>query len=99
MIAYPVYPTRDVRCLDGLWDFAFLGESVDLESVDAAAIRFTDRTCVPGCFDALPAYAGKRGTAAYRLSVPSKAGMRGLLKFHGLGWYPAIVYASITDFW
>lgn len=48
-----------------MWDFAFLGD-VDPDSVDVSAIEFSDRMAVPGCFDATPAYAGKRGLAAYR---------------------------------
>lgn len=56
---------RVVRQLNGVWDFAFLGD-VDPNRVDLRAIRFDDRMAVPGCFDATPAYAGKRGLAAYR---------------------------------
>lgn len=54
-----------VADLRGTWDFAFLGD-VDPDGVDPAAIRFDDRMPVPGCFDATPAYAGRRGLAAYR---------------------------------
>lgn len=93
MTAYPLYPTRGVHCLDGLWDFAFLGESVDLDSINPETIRFTERTCVPGCFDALPAYAGKRGTAAYRLRFNARPDVCALLKFGGLGMW-ARVYAD-----
>ncbi|MGC9522350.1 MAG: glycoside hydrolase family 2 protein [Anaerolineae bacterium] len=59
---------RVVTDLDGVWDFAFLGD-VDPEAVEVAAIPFTDRMAVPGCFDATPAYAGKRGLAAYRRQI------------------------------
>lgn len=55
--------------LDGVWDFAFLGD-VDAETVDPGQIVFRDVMPVPGCFDATPRYAGARGVAAYRTRVP-----------------------------
>jgi beta-glucuronidase len=57
-----------VTGLSGVWDFAFLGD-VDPDEVDVAAIRYDDRSAVPGCYDATPAYAGRRGLAAYRTRV------------------------------
>jgi beta-glucuronidase len=59
---------RPVAELNGIWDFAFLGDC-NPEEVDIASIQFADRMAVPGCFDATPAYAGKRGLAAYRTRV------------------------------
>ncbi len=59
---------RRVQDLAGVWDFAFLGDA-DPDHVDVRKIRFDDRMAVPGCFDATPAYAGKRGLAAYRTKV------------------------------
>lgn len=59
---------RFVTELNGVWDFAFLGDC-DPDTVDIASIKFTDRMAVPGCFDATPAYAGRRGLAAYRTRV------------------------------
>jgi len=56
---------RPVVDLRGLWDFAFLGD-VEPEEVEVAGIRFNDVMAVPGCFDATPAYAGRRGLTAYR---------------------------------
>lgn len=56
---------RLVTELNGVWDFAFLGD-VDPEAVDVASIEFNDRMAVPGCFDATPGYAGQRGLVAYR---------------------------------
>lgn len=56
---------RWTQALHGLWDFAFLGD-VHPDNVDISAIRYDDRMVVPGCFDATPAYAGRRGLAAYR---------------------------------
>jgi beta-glucuronidase len=56
---------RRVTSLDGLWDFAFVGE-VDPDDVVAHELQFDDAMAVPGCWDATPAYAGRRGLAAYR---------------------------------
>ncbi|MCJ7549259.1 MAG: hypothetical protein MUQ30_06230 [Anaerolineae bacterium] len=65
---YREHDARVVMDLDGIWDFAFLGD-VDPETVDVVAIRFDDRMAVPGCFDATPAYAGRRGLVAYRREI------------------------------
>jgi beta-glucuronidase len=60
---------RWVLDLDGLWDFAFLGD-VDPDLIDVTNLDFDDRMPVPGCFDATPAYGGRRGLAAYRRDLP-----------------------------
>jgi beta-glucuronidase len=60
---------RRVHVLDGVWDFAFLGEA-DIEGVDPRSIVYHDVMAVPGCFDATPRYAGRRGLVAYRTRVP-----------------------------
>jgi beta-glucuronidase len=59
---------RFVTDLSGFWDFAFLGD-VDPDAVDVSAITFDDTMAVPGCFDATPKYAGRRGLVAYRTRV------------------------------
>jgi beta-glucuronidase len=59
---------RFVTDLSGFWDFAFLGD-VDPDAVDVSAITFGDTMAVPGCFDATPKYAGRRGLVAYRTRV------------------------------
>ncbi len=51
--------------LNETWDFAFLDEE-DPNLVDVSSVRFDDTMAVPGCFDATPRYAGRRGLAAYR---------------------------------
>lgn len=65
MASVPRHRLRQATDLAGLWDFALLGD-VDPDEIDPAKIRFNDVMAVPGCFDATPAYAGKRGLAAYR---------------------------------
>ncbi len=57
---------RKVFNLDGIWDFVFLG---DVQPDDIDDLVYDERMAVPGCFDATPAYAGKRGLAAYRTWV------------------------------
>ena len=59
---------RRADSLDGVWDFAFLGD-VDPDSILPDAITYIDRMAVPGSFDALPTYAGQRGLAAYRTTA------------------------------
>ena len=77
------HDTRWVTELNGVWDFAFLGDR-DPDDVDVASIAFTDRMAVPGCFDATPAYAGKRGLAAYRTRARLQDGAPHRLIFDGV---------------
>src|SRR5690606_26246257 len=70
---------RRVHPLDGVWDFAFLGD-VDAELVDVANLDFDDVMTVPGCFDATPKYAGSRGVAAYRTLIAD--GRAGRVRWH-----------------
>ena len=56
---------RQTHDLSGVWDFAYLGE-VAPETAVPSNITFDDFMAVPGCFDVTPAYAGRRGLAAYR---------------------------------
>ena len=44
---------RPVVDLDGIWDFAFLGD-VEPQSVDVNALIYPDRMAVPGFFDSTP---------------------------------------------
>ena len=77
------HDTRPVIDLRGIWDFAFLGDR-DPDDVDVGSIAFTDRMAVPGCFDATPAYAGKRGLAAYRTRARLQDGAPHRLIFDGV---------------
>lgn len=65
---YRQHDVRRVIELDGVWDFAYLG-AVDPQGIDLSTLAFPDRMAVPGCWDATPAYAGKRGLAAYRTRI------------------------------
>jgi len=74
MSRFSAHITRKVIRLDGIWDFVFLGNR-NPDEIDPARIVFDDCMAVPGCFDATPAYAAKRGLAAYRIrfSLPDAA--------------------------
>ncbi|MBR0458849.1 MAG: hypothetical protein IJJ26_06405 [Victivallales bacterium] len=90
---YPQYTGRKVQCLDGLWDFAFTeGGEKDLASPRFSRIRYTHRLAVPGVFDTLPEFAGKRGTAFYRTQVTTTANARLLLKLGGLGMWAKLFW-------
>lgn len=75
---FATHERRAVAALDGIWDFAFLGEA-DPDAVALDAIDFDALMAVPGCFDATPAYAGKRGLAAYRTRVHVESGRQRLV--------------------
>jgi len=55
MGTFPLYPRRRVYSLDGVWDFVFLGEDVDLSAACHIPGSVSGRMPVPGCFDASPA--------------------------------------------
>jgi beta-glucuronidase len=78
--SFPRHEIRQVRSLDGLWDFAFLGD-VTPESIDIALVTTDDKIPLPAAWDALPAYAGKRGLAVYRRVVTVTPGKQLVLKF------------------
>ncbi|MBS1371560.1 MAG: beta-galactosidase [Lentisphaeria bacterium] len=86
MYAYPLYPNRSVRSLDGIWEFAFLGtDAPKLEELAPQGIAFHELMAVPGCFDAAPKYAGVRGVGAYRRTVEAPANAKLRLRIGALG--------------
>ena len=62
MRTFEEHLTRPMQSLNGFWDFTLLGE-IDPDEVTISQIIYDDRMPVPQCFDAMPAYAGKRGLA------------------------------------
>jgi hypothetical protein len=60
--AHDLRPVTDLR---GVWDFTFVGDASP-DEIDVRGLEFDDVMAIPGCFDATPAYAGRRGLAAYR---------------------------------
>lgn len=87
MNAYPRFKRRKTFCLDGLWEFSFLGDGVDLDLLDVNGICFEDRLPVPSAFDAYPSYAGKRGTAVYRTAFDFPVDCGGMIEFLSAGSY------------
>jgi beta-glucuronidase len=89
-LPYPHFPSRKVQLLDGVWDFTFLGPLKNPRAFDIAGAEYDTRVSVPCCFDTLPAYAGKRGTALFRTHVHSTPGTRGMLRFGAIGQWARI---------
>lgn len=89
--SYQAHQRRTVVSLDGYWDFAFLG-SQNPDTVDVTSLIYTDRLPVPSCFDALPAFTGLRGLAAYRTSIHLGSGMAHRLIFSAVNhWCRVLV--------
>jgi len=80
------YPRRNSTKLDGIWDFAF-SETADYRHPELNAIKFTDKITVPGVWDAMPAWNGKRGIGFYRTNVTIPCGKRARLHIGTLGLY------------
>lgn len=86
MPTYPLYPDRNIVALDGLWDFAWLGETVAYDDARPSGITYTHTVSVPGVFDTLPDFVGQRGTGIYRTTVHVRDEKQPLLlKLGGLG--------------
>ena len=90
--AFPHFPSRSVLRLDGLWDFSFMEKCHDPLKPDLTKVTYTEKLAVPGVFDTMPQYAGKRGTAFYRTFITAPANARMLLKSGGLGMWGAFFW-------
>lgn len=86
-MAYPRYQKRTVQNLNGTWDFAFLGEDVSLEDDLIDIAIFNEKMVVPSAIDASPAYAGCRGTFAYKTEITVTPETSGRIRFNGLGMW------------
>lgn len=82
---YPRTRPDRTRCLNGVWDFQYLGDEVDVEAYGPADATTDAKMTVPGVFDASPAFAGKRGVGLYRIDVDVTPGRAARLRFDGLG--------------
>jgi len=80
---------RSLENLNGLWDFSFLG-GVDVHSFVPEGCEACGKMPVPGAFDALPAYAGKRGVAIYRTRFLLPAGKRGRIEFGAVSMWARV---------
>ena len=86
MKAYPFYPQRRTESLDGIWEFAWLGEDCcALEALTPHNLEFPEAMAVPGAFDAGPKYAGRRGIGIYRREVATWDDKPLRLRIDGLG--------------
>ena len=84
---YPLFPERRAESLDGAWEFAWLGEGADVNSIKLEELDYNDRMAVPGVFDTGPKHYGKRGLCAYRkkLEFPVSENDTLRLRIGGLG--------------
>ncbi|MCD8481983.1 MAG: beta-galactosidase [Verrucomicrobia bacterium] len=81
---------RSSHSLNGLWQFAFLGD-VDPIGLDVCGIAFNPgKVLVPSAFDALPDLAGKRGVAAYATTFRVSPGSKSRLRFGAVSMWSAI---------
>ncbi len=80
------FPNRHVVCLDGVWDFAWSGDSVPLSSFSPAGISYDEKVAVPGVFDmGIDRYC-LRGIGVYRRFVHVEPGEHKFrLKIGGMG--------------
>ena len=84
MKPYPLFEKRKTHDLNQMWDFTFL-ETPPCAELDLCSLDWNDRLPVPSAFDALPAYAGKRGLGIYRCFVEVTPNVESMLKIGGAG--------------
>ena len=71
--------------LGGIWDFRF-EENKSLEQVYDLGFTANDKMCVPGCWDMMPDYYLKRGTALYRRTFTVEKDFKdAVLEIEGMG--------------
>ena len=85
MHAYPRYDPNRTQVLDGLWRFAFLPDVGDPDALVPGEHDTPEPMPVPGCFDAAPAFAGRRGAGLYRATAEVAPNTPAELRFDGLG--------------
>ncbi|HEY9077037.1 MAG TPA: glycoside hydrolase family 2 TIM barrel-domain containing protein [Anaerolineaceae bacterium] len=95
MKSYPHFSQRKVIPLDGTWDFTFLG-NVPVNHIDISSITFTDKMIVPAAYDALPAYAGKRGLAVYRKFIRISPGSLARIHFEAVSMWCQVYIDGIN---
>ena len=86
---FPHYASRERQSLSGTWSFAWLGDKVDVSSIDPSKVACPEVAAVPGVYDTSLARYGRRGTALYRRRVTTGEG-RYRLTFEGLGLYAKV---------
>ena len=63
-----------------------MGKDIDLKNIDITSVELSERMAVPSAIDATPAYAGVRGTFAYRTQLKVTANSS-RIRFHGMGMW------------
>ncbi len=92
---YPHYPRRRTLDLGGFWAFCHLGDAPPNE-IDLDKIDWNDRMAVPGCFDTIHRYAGKRGIAAYHRQVSDLVpGDYRIIFYHVSHWCRVFINGSL----
>jgi beta-glucuronidase len=100
MKTYPCHNKRVVRNLDGVWNFAFLGEDVDLDENALSSLlkktRLNDSMTVPSAIDTMPDYTATRGTFVLSTDLYVTPGTKGRLHFGGLGMWCRIMVDGVS---
>ena len=95
---WPQTPTRATRSLDGYWDFAWLGQTLDVDTFSPSGVPTPARMAVPGAWDlsTLPGQQGgvnlngAHGSVLYRTRVYVTPGSTGRLHFGACGFWCAV---------
>ena len=62
-------------------------ENPILNQIDLSDFQYSEKMVVPAAFDAMPAYAGKRGTACYRKVISISPGTYARLQFEAVSMW------------
>lgn len=95
---WPQTPTRTTRSLDGFWEFAWLGQTLDVDNFSPSGVPTPARMAVPGAWDlsTLPGQQGgvnlngAHGSVLYRTRVYVTPGSTGRLHFGACGFWCAV---------
>ena len=82
--AYPLFPARLTQPLDGVWDFAWMGDSATPDDIDPRSLACAEVAAVPGVFDTGMPRRHARGVGVYRRRVACDGGLK-RLTVGGLG--------------
>ncbi len=86
MKSYPEYFKRQIISLDGVWEFHWLGEDVDWNTLNPEGVEFNELMPVPGVFDLTLQRCGQHGTGIYRKKFRlNQCSDRLKLKIGGMG--------------
>ena len=88
---FPIHPHRVTQCLDGVWDFCWVGDGPAAREVDPTALDFRELQAVPGVFDTELGRCHARGIGVYRRPV-EVAAERLRLGIEGLGLHGRVFW-------